>query len=120
MKINNQEIKKTTLYVVASVTIVIILIAISSILFSLISDTGYDEDIDGSVITVEWEKLNVRTSPDDGEVIDTLAKDSQVTLTGFAKEFIGTSDMDVWYEIRMSDGRTGWVLGRALNWRGAR
>ena len=68
-----------------------------------------------NTLYVQYEILNVRTSPWGGKILTQLHRGDTVETTGNSKEFYGgNSDLAVWQEITLADGTTGWVVSVAL------
>lgn len=101
-----------------NLTLAVLVLSAMAIMFKAISSTGYHDDLDGQVVTVEWEVLNLRNAPGNGAVLDSLACGFSLTLTGNVQEYLGSNHADIWYEVTLTNSRGepmhGWVFASGV------
>ncbi len=81
------------------------LLAVFSIAVLLLGSIGAAQAADGPTVTVAVDALNLRQGPGTGyTIVDVLRSGDSATVTG--RDAAGT-----WYQVKLADGRTGWVNG---------
>ncbi len=71
----------------------------------LLGSIGAAQAADGPTATVAVDALNLRQGPGTGyTIVDVLRSGDSATVTG--RDAAGT-----WYQVKLADGRTGWVNG---------
>ena len=81
------------------------LLAVFGIAVLLLGSIGAAQAADGPTVTVAVDALNLRQGPGTGyTIVDVLRSGDSATVTG--RDAAGT-----WYQVKLADGRTGWVNG---------
>ncbi|MCU0501412.1 MAG: SH3 domain-containing protein [Anaerolineae bacterium] len=88
------------------------LLAIFSIAVLWLGAMGAAQAADGPTVTVTVDALNLRQGPGTGyTIVDVLRSGNSATVTG--RDAAGT-----WYQVKLADGRTGWVSGSFVQFSG--
>src|SRR5512136_2680615 len=81
------------------------LLALLGIAVLVLGSVGAAQAADGPTLTVTVDGLNLRQGPGTGyTIVDVLRSGDAATVTG--RDASGA-----WYQVKLADGRTGWVNG---------
>ena len=108
MKRTNINYKEITIAIIAVALLIILLVKMGSPKIG----NGFDESLENATVTVVWEEVNLRESPD-GKIVGSLSKGETIKLSGKTYDFLDHPENNRLSWVELTNGT--WITRSAID-----